>query len=259
MDAPPRSHQHAGMDMLMWVWVGAVFVAAGVVKGVSGMGLPTLSMALLGLSMTPAAAAALLVLPSLLTNAAQCLGPHGRTLCRRLWPLWLGLAGATVFSPLPDLGAPGPAARITLGAVLAVYGLWGLLRPGLPRLHDGWLQGTAGLFVGAATGLLTAATGVFVMPLVPYLQTQGLSREAWIQALGLSFTIATLALAVRLGSAGTLAAWPEPTMTLLAVVAAFAGLGLGAAWRGRLQPLAFQRVLYAVFVLLGLIMLGRAL
>jgi len=44
---------------------------AGAVKGVSGMWLPTLSMALLGLFMPPAAA--LIVLPSLLTNIAQCM------------------------------------------------------------------------------------------------------------------------------------------------------------------------------------------
>ncbi|HBY6961244.1 TPA: hypothetical protein MI551_14190 [Klebsiella pneumoniae] len=45
-----------------------IFIAAGLVKGVTGMGLPTVAMGLLGLLMPPQAAAALLVLPSLLTN-----------------------------------------------------------------------------------------------------------------------------------------------------------------------------------------------
>ncbi len=39
-----------------------IFIAAGLVKGVTGMGLPTVAMGLLGLLMPPAAAA-LLVLP----------------------------------------------------------------------------------------------------------------------------------------------------------------------------------------------------
>ena len=39
--------------------VALVFLAAGTVKGISGMGLPTVSMALLGLLMAPAQAAAL--------------------------------------------------------------------------------------------------------------------------------------------------------------------------------------------------------
>lgn len=45
-----------------------IFIAAGLVKGVTGMGLPTVAMGLLGLLMPPQAAAALLVLPSLLTR-----------------------------------------------------------------------------------------------------------------------------------------------------------------------------------------------
>lgn len=42
-------------------------------------------------------------------------------------------------------------------------------------------------------------------------------------------------------------------------VAAFAGLWAGARLRGRLEPMQFQRVLYGVFLLLGLVMAGRSL
>ena len=47
-----------------------VFLLAGYVKGVIGMGLPTIAMATLGLLLEPAQAAALLVIPSLVTNEA---------------------------------------------------------------------------------------------------------------------------------------------------------------------------------------------
>ena len=49
------------MDISLLATIGAVFLAAGAVKGVSGMGLPTLAMALLGLVLPPATAAALMV------------------------------------------------------------------------------------------------------------------------------------------------------------------------------------------------------
>ena len=49
----------------------AVFILAGVVKGVVGLGLPTISMAMLALVMAPAQAAALLIVPSLITNLWQ--------------------------------------------------------------------------------------------------------------------------------------------------------------------------------------------
>ena len=57
-------------------------------------------------------------------------------------------------------------------------------------------------FVGALTGLVTAATGVFVIPAVPYLQALGLQRDMLVQALGLSFTVSTLALAGGLAQDG---------------------------------------------------------
>ena len=60
--------------------IAAVFVLAGLVKGVIGLGLPTISMALLGSMMSPAEAAALLVVPSLATTPARwpARGPSAR-------------------------------------------------------------------------------------------------------------------------------------------------------------------------------------
>ncbi|HSI60907.1 MAG TPA: sulfite exporter TauE/SafE family protein [Ideonella sp.] len=257
MDNRARGFDHGAMEINRLIAIGGVFLAAGVVKGVSGMGLPTFAMAMLGLFMPPAAAAALMVLPSLATNLAQCLGPHWRMLVRRLWPLWLGLALATVLSPLPGLGTPGHSARTALGAVLAGYGLWGLARPALPDLgrHARAAGGAAGLLTGA----LTAATGVFVMPMVPLLQSLRLTKEAFIQALGLSFTVATLALAVRLGGAGGAELPSGLAGLLLPLGAALLGLRIGAALRSRLPPLLFQRALHGVFLLLGLVMLARSL
>ncbi|MBT9467081.1 MAG: sulfite exporter TauE/SafE family protein [Hydrogenophaga sp.] len=245
------------MDNHLFWLIGTVFVVAGAVKGVSGMGLPTFAIALLGMAMPPAAAATLVLLPSLLTNIVQCIGPHTRTLVRRLWPLWLGVAGATVGSPLPDLGAASNDTRITLGAVLMVYGGWGLARPALPDLARHTL--VAGGLAGLLSGALTAATGVFVMPLVPYLQSLRLEKDAFIQALGLSFLVATLALAVRLGHMASTSV-PVPAIGhAIALAAACLGLWIGAHGRQRLPAPVFQRALYSVFLGLGALMLARAL
>ena len=58
--------------------------------------------------------------------------------------------------------------------------------------------------IGLATGLVTAATGVFVIPAVPYLQALGMEKEELVRALGISFLVSTIALAVALGSSGAL-------------------------------------------------------
>lgn len=247
MAAGPCRAEDRAMDSTAAAFtIAAVFVAAGAVKGVTGMGLPTVAVSLLGLWMSPAQAAALLVLPSLVTNIAQCRGPALRTLAAALWPAWLALVVATVALPAGLLPAVGDTRRL-LGGVLVAYGAWGLWRPQLPALPPrarGW-----GLAAGALTGVVTAATSVFVLPLVPYLQALRLDKAAMVQALGLSFTVATLALAVRLQAFGAGGAWSAAS--LLALAAACAGLGLGALLRRRLSAAAFQRALFVVFIGLG--------
>ncbi len=73
------------------------FLLAGMVKGVIGLGLPTVAMGLLGLAMPPAYAAALLLVPSLVTNVWQLLaGPRFGALFRRLWGMILGIVAGTL-------------------------------------------------------------------------------------------------------------------------------------------------------------------
>lgn len=235
--------------------IGLVFVVAGAVKGITGMGLPTVAVSLLGLWLAPAQAAALLVAPALLTNVAQCRGPHLRRLVAMLWPAWLALFAVTVLAP--ELSGSGSMAltRRLLGAVLVGYGVFGLWRPVMTDLspRGRWIGAAA----GAATGLVTAATAVFVIPLVPFLQSLRLEKEALVQALGLSFTVATLALALRVQAAGGLlsmlswqAAW--------ALAAALGGMALGTQLRDLLSGRAFQRALFIAFIGLGLANLLKA-
>ena len=64
------------------VIVAAVFLLAGFVKGVLGLGLPTISMGLLAVTMAPGQAAAMLVVPSLvdqpLADAGGAVSPSPR-------------------------------------------------------------------------------------------------------------------------------------------------------------------------------------
>jgi uncharacterized membrane protein YfcA len=105
--------------------------------------------------------------------------------------------------------------------------------------------------IGATTGLVTGATGVFVIPAVPYLQATGLEKDELIQALGLSFTVSTIALALGLLRVD---AWQQASLwiSLLVLVPALAGMQLGQALRQRIPAAAFRRVFFVGLLLLGL-------
>ncbi len=180
----------------------AAFALAGFVKGVIGLGLPTLSLGILSFVMPPAKAASLLIAPSLITNIQQ-MRPWAtlKALVARLWPMLAGVLAGTLAGSGWLSGPNTKAAAAGLGAALVVYAGLGLAKVkfSVRRANETWL----GPLVGVATGLVTAATGVFVIPAVPYLQAIGLEKDDLVQALGLSFFVSTLALwgALALGGA----------------------------------------------------------
>ncbi len=240
-----------------WAAAAAVFLLAGVVKGVIGLGLPTVSMALLALWMPPARAAALLVAPSLVTNLWQT-GPRASFMpvLRRIGGMQAGIVAGTLGGAF-WLGVPAGAwASVALGAALVAYALWGLagrqwrVAPARAR----WL----GPLAGAATGLVTAATGVFVVPAVPYLQALGFERDTLIQAMGISFTTSTIALGLGLAANGgyPLAAAGGSALMLLPAIG---GMAIGTWWRRRLPLAVFRRCFLAGLGLLGIYMAARAL
>ena len=240
-------YQNLGLALSLLVL--ATFIMAGLIKGVIGLGLPTVAMGLLGLAMAPSQAAALLIIPATLTNVWQlAFGGHLRGLLKRLWPMLLMIfLGTGIGTGLIGMTGGHWVVR-GLGAALLLYALSGLLLPTLqvnPR-HEPWL----GPVCGVVTGVITSATGVFVIPAVPYLQALGLNRDELVQALGLSFTVSTLALAGGLFWRGALGA-AELNASLLALIPALLGMWLGQWLRQRISAGLFKRVFFLGLGALG--------
>lgn len=245
-------------DLSLLLLAAFAFLLAGFVKGVIGMGLPTVAMGLLGLVLPPAEAAALLVVPSLVTNVWQlAAGPRFVALIRRLWPMMIGVCvGTWLGTGMGLLARDAGGAGMALGVALIAYAVAGLA---LPRLRlPGRLEPLLGPPVGAATGLVTAATGVFVLPAVPYLQALALDRDELVQALGLSFTVSTLALAAGLAGGGAFGPAIAGT-SLLALAPALAGMAAGQHIRRLVRPETFRRCFFLGLLALGAYLAARPL
>jgi len=237
--------------------IATAFMLAGFVKGVIGLGLPTVAIGLLGLLMTPAQAAAILLLPSLVTNVWQATHGGGfGVLLRRLGPMLIGICiGTFIGAALLPSGNSGEATT-WLGVALALYALLGLFNVhfSVPPRAEFW----AGPIAGVLTGAITVSTGVFAIPGVPYVQSLHLDRDKLVQALGLSFTTSTIALAAALGHAGTLHA-DLVLPSAVALVAVLAGMPLGRIVRGKVKPETFRLWFFAGLLLLGLHLALRTL
>jgi uncharacterized membrane protein YfcA len=237
--------------------IAVTFLLAGTVKGVVGLGLPTISVGLLGLVMPPMQAAALLIVPSMVTNIWQlAAGSSPLAMLRRLWPMLTGICVGTWAMAWLVNAAELPEATSILGIALVAYALLGLasVRFSVAPTNEGWL----GPVIGAVTGALTALTGVFVIPAVPYLQAIGLDKEELVQALGLSFTVSTLALAATLAHAQAFPA-ALAAASLLALLPAVLGMVAGQWARARLREDTFRRVFFAGLLALGAYLMLRAL
>jgi len=232
------------------VAVAAAFMLAGFVKGLIGLGLPTVSIGLLGLWMTPAEGAAIVLLPAIITNVWQCTHGGGfDVLLRRMAPLLIGIIIGTFLGAVYLPSADSGDATTLLGAVLALYAALGLSRIHFsvsPRLES-WLSPVMGL----ANGALTATTGVFAIPNVPYIHSLHFDRDKLVQALGLSFITSTVTMAVALGYAGTLRA-DLALPSGLALIAALVGMPLGRIVRGKVRPETFRLWFFVGLLLLGL-------
>lgn len=233
------------------------FLIAGAVKGVTGMGLPTVAMGVLGALMLAAEAASLLILPSFITNVWQLLaGPRLGALVRRLWLMMAGIVIGTVAAASFIAGSSGGWAVAGLGAALTLYAASGLLswHFSVPARHERRLSPV----IGVVTGLVTGGTGVFVIPAVPYLQALDLKKEDLVQALGLSFTVSTVALAIGLARASAFTT-ADLTRSLLAVAPALCGMWIGQHIRGHISPATFRRWFFVCMLALGLQLLLRHL
>ncbi len=229
-----------------------IFIAAGLVKGVTGMGLPTVAMGLLGLLMPPQAAAALLVLPSLLTNLWQLLaGPALAQIVRRLWLMMTGdyywHVGRILTADRPQSSVVGAGAWRRIDSLCRVCALQSGVSGFRPR----------GEVAVAAHGRADRRyhRGDRVRPFPGY-RRWAFRRDELVQALGLSFTLSTLALAAGLALHD---GWHDDAWLLsaLALLPALLGMWLGQRIRSRLSPQRFRQGFLLFLLALGIELIAR--
>ena len=181
----------------------AVFLIAGVVKGLVGLGLPTITIALTSLVLPLSDTIALIALPTIFTNLWQAaVGGKFWRILRRQWPLIVPLA-VTLYLTMWTVGRKAPDwAFLVLAIVLVVYSALGLFRIRLQIHAD--LEKPLAPVIGVISGFVAGLVGVPVIPLMPYLQGLDIKPTELVQTLGVVLCATSLTLTVSLLKFGLL-------------------------------------------------------
>ncbi len=225
------------------------FLLGGIVKGAVGLGMATVTLAILAVALDLQSAMALLLIPTFATNVWQALiGGKFRELLSRLWPfllmagvfVWLG-GQALVSVNLSLLSA-------LLGCILVFYAVVSLF--GFRIVLDPSSETRMGLLIGSINGILTGMTGSLIFPGIMYLQALGLTKNLLVQAMGMLFTVSTAALAVILGS-NRLLSMDLGLISMAGLVPAIIGMVIGQSIRNLLSEQQFRRIFFIALLILG--------
>jgi len=245
------------VDPFVLAAVAAAFFCGGLVKGVVGLGLPLTSIALMTTVLDLRLAVPLLVVPILATNIMQAFrGGRFLALLRRFWAMLVtaavGVWAGTAMLYRIELSY----LLITLGIVVAAYSLINLsaLRITVSKRFVHVLSPV----VGFLSGTLAGTTGSIGVPVAIYYQALGMTKDIFVQAVGIQFLITGSILAMALAYEGGLNTETLPVSTL-AMVPAFFGMA-GDQWaRDWVSEDGFRTWLWVFMVLIGLNLIRKGL
>lgn len=231
------------------------FFLGGLVKGTVGIGMKAIILGLMATVVELPVAIALLIVPGIAANAWQVFGEPGflHTI-RRIWTVLLACYIGVWMGAEILVVADTRLLTIGLGILLALFAVYALLTPQIPSpgRHERWMSPIFGGINGVAAGM----TGSDVIPGVPYLQSLGLKRDMLVQAMGLLFLTASLAITLAFQQKGLLNE-KLAASSVLFTVPALGGYFIGAKVRQRIPEARFRLVLLFSLLLLGLYIVIR--
>ena len=245
------------MDLFFLLTVTIAFFCGGIVKGVVGMGLPLVALALMTTVLDLKTAVSLLVFPIIMTNILQAIrGGLFKKLLRKFWPM-LATAAVGVFGGVYALYQFDPSYfLITLGIIVGCYSINNLFAVRLSITEQS--LPIMSPVVGLCSGLIAGMTGSMGLPVIIYFQALGFQKDMFVQAIGIQFVFLGLILAVALFHQGGRAA-EISVISALAVLPSLLGMYAGNIVRDKVSEDRFRTWLYIVLIFVALNLIRKGL
>lgn len=245
-----------GFDYPMLALIFGTLIVGGVLKGITGIGLPMLSLGFLTIFLPVPLVLAIIVTPIVVTNLWQAV-QAGNVMepVRRFWPVAVALCAFLWVGAQLVVTLPPRALYAIIGACVVAFNAISYFNPSfrLPAGGEKW----AGPVSGIVGGFLGGISTLFGPPIVMYFLMLDLPKETFIRAVGLIWFVASVPLLLSYIDNGILNAdtW---LLSVLACVPGMIGLAVGTAIRRRIDERAFRKAVLLVFFVLGLNLIRRA-
>ncbi len=244
-------------DPVTLALIAAIMVAAGMVKGVTGLGLPLVSIGFMSIFLPIREALGIMILPLMLTNIWQVIDVKGDLKpLRRFWPLlvtmlvFLGVGAQLVVI------LDASWLYLAVGVMVSVFTALGLLHPTLRLAPKGEIP--VGVGIGALAGICGGMGGIWGPPISMYLIALDLKKNEFIGTVGLIWFLGSIPLCAFYAVNGILG-MHNVFYSLAACVPAFGGLWVGQHVRRRIPQDTFRKVLMGTLFVIGLNLIRRAI
>jgi uncharacterized membrane protein YfcA len=231
------------------------FLIGGFVKGVVGVALPMLAMAILTMFYSVPLAVSLITIPTLSANIYQAIRPgemqpdETKAAIRRFWPLLvtlvpgigLGTAFLATLSSSYLMGCLGIAILVAVG--------FQIVRPEHPIPHS--IEKWASPIIGTVSGLVGGVAGLYGPLMAVYMSGLRMPRNTFICSISIANVAGSLPLTLFIYFRG-IADLQLLAVSLIATVPMFAGLIAGQRARHLINAHVFYRLLQIVLVIAGI-------
>jgi uncharacterized protein len=237
---------------LAWAASALVFFLASFVMGLAGFGIALVAMAFLPWLMSPVTAIVVLTIYALVFSIVVVAQLWQHLAPRALVDLFIGTVAGTPIGVWVLASLPVTALNRLIGLVLVVVVALEF-RGAMPRRLVGRAWGVA---TGFLSGVVGGAVGTPGPPVIVYATTQGWSPRTMKANTMAFFVVNQAVILAGYWWAGLL------THEVAGVAASFAlpalaGVGAGVALFGRLDPVRFRRLVFALLLISGLVLLIR--
>jgi len=233
-----------------------VFLLAGTVKGVLGIGLPTISISMLAQFVDPRVAIAFLLLPAVVTNSWQTYrGGAIKRSAVKLWPFVTTMAVVMFVSSMFAARASTAVLVLGIGVMVVIWTLTSFIKtpPPMAEQFDRPIQYALGAFAGVMGGL----TAIWSPPMVIYLLSIRCDKDDFVRFTGFMILCGTVPLTIGYVLNGLLDRQLALASALM-IVPTLIGFSIGEYLRRFLGGKQFQKAVLLVFFLMGVNLIRRS-